>query len=69
MRQGDLLDMQIHIPHLEEPVMAVGEVVWFSPLSSKERERRIREAGVRFRDLAARDLNRILEYVHTIGIG
>jgi c-di-GMP-binding flagellar brake protein YcgR len=68
-RQGDLLELDIHIPHLEEPVRAVGEVVWFFSSAGKERDRSMREAGVRFRDLATKDLNCILEYVHTIGIG
>jgi hypothetical protein len=69
LRQGDLLDLKIHIPHLEDPIQAVGEVVWFFAPSAKERDRRPCEAGVRFRDLATRDLNQLLEYVHTIGIG
>ena len=67
LRAGDLLHMEIQIPHLEDPIRALGEVVWISP--GKEKDRESPEAGVRFRDLAPRDLNCILEFVHTIGIG
>jgi c-di-GMP-binding flagellar brake protein YcgR len=59
LSQGSLLDLKIQIPHLHDPIHAVGEVVWISKA----------EAGVRFRDIASKDLHRILEYVHTIGIG
>ncbi len=67
LRSGDLLELEIQIPHLEDLIRAIGEVVWFS--HSKEKDRESREAGVRFRDIDAQDLHRILEYVHTIGIG
>jgi len=67
LRPGDLLELQIQIPHLEEPIHAVGEVVWFS--HSKEKENDQREAGLRFREIEPEDLHRILEFVHTIGIG
>lgn len=67
LRSGDLLDMEIQVPHLEESIHAIGEVVWFS--HTKEKDREIRQAGVRFRDIDAKDLHLILEYVHTIGIG
>ncbi len=67
LKKGDLLDLKIQIPHLEEPIHAVGEVVWF--FHAKERERDTREAGVRFRDIEPEDLHHVLEYVHTIGIG
>jgi c-di-GMP-binding flagellar brake protein YcgR len=69
LRQGDLLDLKIHIPHLKEPIHAIGEVVWFFVDSARDKDKAAKEAGVRFRDLAPRDLNKILEYVHTIGIG
>lgn len=59
LRSGDLLELQMQIPHLEDPVRAVAEVVWSTP----------REAGVRFRDIEAKDLHRVLEFVHTVGIG
>lgn len=59
LKDGDLLDLKIQIPNLHEPIHAVGEVVWVSGS----------EVGVRFRDVAAKDLHHILEYVHTIGIG
>ena len=67
LRVGDLIKLEIQIPHLEDTIDAVGEVVWFS--FSKDRERQTREAGVRFRDISAADLNQILEYVYSIGIG
>ncbi len=67
LRHGDLLEIQIQIPHLEEAIHAMGEVVWFS--HTKGRDREFREAGVRFRDIAPEDLHKILEYVHEIGIG
>ena len=71
LRNGDLLDLQIQVPHLEESIHAVGEVAWFkhSRVKDRERDREIKEAGVRFRDIDPKDLHRILEYVHTIGIG
>ena len=67
LRTGDLLDVEIQIPHLEDPVHAVAEVVWFSHLKNPDRQ--TREVGIRFRDIDAKDLHRILEFVHTVGIG
>ncbi|MBI3252201.1 MAG: PilZ domain-containing protein [Candidatus Omnitrophica bacterium] len=67
LKNGDLLDLKIQIPHLRDPIHAIGEVVWFS--ERREGERDLKEAGVRFRDIEACDLHCILEYVHTIGIG
>ncbi|MBI4432142.1 MAG: PilZ domain-containing protein [Candidatus Omnitrophica bacterium] len=67
LRTGDLLELQIQIPHLADPIRAVGEVAWFSQWHDAERQ--IREAGLRFRDIKPHDLHRILEYVYTIGIG
>jgi c-di-GMP-binding flagellar brake protein YcgR len=66
LRHGDLVEVDIQIPHLVEPVHAVGEVVWFS---RAEAARGGNEAALRFRDIEPADLNHILEYVHTIGIG
>ncbi len=66
LREGDLLKIQIQIPHLKEPIEAIGEVIWFSPGQS---ERAPREAGVRFRDITTQHMHQILEYVYTIGIG
>jgi len=68
LRKGDLLDIEIQIPHLKNPIRALGEVTWFSQPREKEWAEG-REAGVRFRDIEPRDLHRILEFVHTIGIG
>ena len=65
LRHGDLLDMEIQIPHLKDPVRAVGEVVW----SGLRPERDLHEAGVRFRDVEPKTLSRILEYVYAIAIG
>ena len=67
LRIGDLVKLEIQIPHLEETVDAVGEVIWFS--FSRDTEHSAREAGIRFRDISAPDLNQVLEYVYTIGIG
>ena len=59
LRVGDLLKLEIQIPHLEDSIDATGEVVWLMAP----------EAGVRFCDISAPDLNKILEFVYTIGIG
>ena len=67
LRVGDLIKLEIHVPHLEDCLDAVGEVVWFS--FSRDKEWVSREAGVRFRDISASDLKQILEYVYMIGIG
>ena len=67
LRSGDLLELQIRIPHLEEPIRAIGEVMWYAV--SKDRANETREAGVRFRDIDPGDLHAILEFVHTVGIG
>ncbi len=64
---GDLIDLEIAIPHLEYPIEVVGEVVW--PQKSKTNVSGYQEIGVRFRDIEAADLHRILEYVHAVGIG
>lgn len=66
MRCGDLLDIEIAIPHLAEPVHAVGEVVWYS---AGREGREHAEAGVRFRDIEPKDLHNILEYIYSVGIG
>lgn len=65
LRVGDLIGLEIQIPHLKEPIDAVGEVVWFS--AGKDHEHR--EAGAKFRDIEQKDLHKIFEYVHSIGIG
>ena len=65
LRHGELIQMEIQIPHLSEPVHAVGEVVW----SSKRTEQEHRDVGVRFRDVQPKSLSRILEYVYAIAIG
>ena len=59
MREGDLLKIQIQVPHLAHAIEGIGEVVWFQD----------HEAGIRFRDMEAKDLHRVLEYVHSVGIG
>ena len=64
-RHGDLIRMEIQIPHLEDAVNAVGEVVWSSPRPEHQNY----EVGVRFRDVEPKALNSILEYVYTIAIG
>ena len=60
LRQGDLLEMTIQIPHLREAVQAIGEVAWIFPS---------RKIGVRFRDVESSDLKHVLEYIHAVGIG
>ncbi len=67
MRVGDLLDIRIEIPHLHEAIHAIVEVAWYSP--AKDKMHAGGEAGMRLRDIKPNDLHRILEYVHTIGIG
>ena len=67
MRVGDLIKLEIQIPYLEETLDALGEVVWCS--FPRDKEHAAGEAGIRFRDISAADLNKILEYVYTIGIG
>ena len=67
LRPGDLLKVDIEIPHLSESIEAMGEVIWFS--KTKDRGHEQKEAGVRFRDMDSTDLHKILEYVHSIGIG
>lgn len=65
LRHGDLLKLEIQIPHLDNAVEALGEVVWVAP----KLEHRHYEAGVRFRDVNPKDLNKILEYIYTVAIG
>ncbi len=67
LKVGDLLDLEIQIPHLEIPVHAIGEVVWYNNLRDDDREHG--ESGVRFRDIEPEELHSILEYVHAVGIG
>ncbi len=67
LRCGALLEIEIKIPHLADPIRAIGEVVWYN--HEKVRDREVREAGVLFRDIEPADLHRVLEYVHMIGIG
>ena len=65
LRQGDLIQMEIQIPHLDDAVKAVGEVVWTAPRPEHDTH----EVGVRFRDADPKSLSRILEYVYAIAIG
>lgn len=65
LREGDLLRIELEMPYLEAPVCAIAEVVWIVPRSAG----RNNEVGMKFRDIADRDLHHILEYVHTVGIG
>ena len=67
LAEGDILELEIEIPHLGQAIKAEGEVVWFS--HSKEKDRDVREAGIRFRSIQSKDLQKILDYVHTTGIG
>ena len=65
LRQGDLIQMEIQIPHLTEPIKATGEVAW----THLRPEHEYHEVGVRFRDAAPKSLSLILEYVYAIAIG
>ena len=65
LRHGDLLRIEIQIPHLADPVQVLGEVVWTAPRPEHSNY----HVGLRFRDVPAKDLSRILEYVYTIAIG
>lgn len=67
LRVGDLIDMKIEIPNVTETIRAVGEVIWYE--ESGDRRGEVGEAGIRFREIDAKDLHRILEYVHAVGIG
>lgn len=65
LREGDLLQVQLEVPHLERPVHAVAEVVWIV----RQAAGRNNEVGLKFRDITDQDLHHVLEYVHTVGIG
>ena len=65
LRHGDLIQMEIQIPHLADAVQVVGEVVWVIPRA----EHGHHDVGVRFRDAEPKSLSRILEYIYTIAIG
>jgi c-di-GMP-binding flagellar brake protein YcgR len=64
LRMGELIEMKIEIPNVTGPIRAVGEVIWFEGSADGSGE-----AGIRFREIDAKDLHRILEYVHAVGIG
>ena len=64
---GDLLEMKIEIPNVTDAIRAVGEVVWY--LESPDKKREGGEVGVKFREIDPKDLHRVLEYVHAVGIG
>lgn len=66
LAEGDILDLEIEIPNTEHAIKAEGEVVWFSHTQEKDRD--VREAGIRFQSIHPKDLQRILDYVHTTGI-
>lgn len=65
LREGDLLQVQLEVPHLRSSVRAVAEVVW----TTRQGAGRNNEVGLRFRDMSDQDLHHVLEYVHTVGIG
>ena len=68
VRQGDLMKIQIQVPHWVEPVRVVGDVIWCSPASGNK-ENPAHEAGVRFRDINPVELHKILDYVYSVAIG
>jgi len=65
LRAGEIVELELQIPNLSEPVRATGEVVWFRQAAGHAAH----EAAVRFTDVNPVDLNRILEYVYAVGIG
>ena len=67
LRQGDLIQIDIEVPHWVEPVRVVGDVIWYSV--SRDKERPAHEAGVRFREVNPVELHKILDYVYSVAIG
>ena len=67
VRAGDLIQVRIDVPHLEEPVSVVGDVVWH--FSAKREQGPVHEAGIRFQEVNPSELNKILDYVYTVAIG
>ena len=67
VRIGDLIQVDIRVPHWVSPVRVVGDVIWHSP--SREREKTAPAAGVRFREVNPAELNKILDYVYSVAIG
>ncbi len=66
-RVGDLVWVGIQVPHLEDPVEIVGDVMWH--WTSKNKEKPSQEAGIRFQDANPGELNKILDYVYSVAIG
>ena len=59
LKEGEHLHVEIDLPLLEDPIKCTCEVSWFEDF----------EVGLRFRDISAGDLHKILEFVHMVGIG
>ena len=68
VRQGDLMQIQIRVPLLQEPVRVTGDVVWHSA-HHRDHSDAVLEAGVRFRDVNPAELNKILDYLYSVAIG
>ena len=66
-RHGDLMEVRIRVPYLQEPVLLLGDVVW--SVGSKNKDNVICEAGIRFQDANPLELNKILDFVYSAAIG
>lgn len=69
VRHGELLQLDIRIPHFEDPVRVVGDVVWFTATKNRDSGEIDRYAGIRFKQVDPRELNKILDFVYSIAIG
>jgi c-di-GMP-binding flagellar brake protein YcgR len=67
-RQGDIIEVSIGVPHLEDPVLVVGDVIWHRLAKDKD-QHVFHQAGLRFRDVDPIDLHKILDYVYSVAIG
>ena len=67
LRERDLVQLEIHAPHLEDSVRVLGDVTWFS--RSGDKNNPLHEAGIRFQEVDPGELNKILDYVYSVAIG
>ena len=66
-RHGDLMQIHIRVPYLQDPVAVTGDVIWHS--ASRGNENTIHEAGVQFRDVNPVELHKVLDYIYSVAIG
>lgn len=57
LEKGSIVELQINIPGDDEPVDAVGEVIW-----SRKKNEYCNEAGMQFRTIKNEDRFRLLDY-------